>query len=203
MAAPVRLIDPMTAVTDAVTRLLEPYFPKAKWGGAAPKVIGLPLTSTMFERIAETTPRLYIGWSGFKADASARICGGTFTFSVFVVVKNDSGERVHLGDRFAAGLYASIVGVIAALHGRTIPDIGSIAVTDAGQQAAERWSSFGAAAGYVTFTISTSLGDFFGEGAAAEDFRELVSSFEVNTPPDAAPSVAVDATILVSGAPAP
>lgn len=189
MTAPVRLRDPMTAVTEAVADLLEPYFPRAKWGGEPPRVIGLPLTSTMFGRIADATPRLYIGFAGADAKSSpARIFAGTLTFSLFVVMKGAAKAGIHLGDRYSPGLYASLVAAVAALHGRTIADVGSIEVVKFAEQPAEGWSGFGAAAGYVTFTVHTALGDFFGEGAAADEFREMVSSFELVTEPTGDPS---------------
>lgn len=192
----------MTVVSEAVGALLAPYFPPAKWCGAAPRVIGLPLTTTIFERIADATPRLYIGWSGMKAaGATTHSFAGPMTYSVVVVIKNTSSENAHLGDKHGPGLYPSLIGVAAALHGRKVADIGSITVTELGQQPAERWSSFGAAAGYVTFTIHTDLGDFLGESAAAEDFLRLVSDFETGRVEEGAePPVATSITINLPGA---
>lgn len=202
MAAPVRRRDPITLTVEAVRQLLAPYFPPAKWGGDPPKVIGLPFTSSMFEAIADATPRIYIGWAGLKPAASpARSFAGELTYSVLIVLKG--ANDVRLGDRLGMALYPCVIAAVAALHGRTIAGVGSIEVIEAGEQAAERWSKFGAAAGYVTFKVDTALGDLLGESAAAEDFRKLVSSFEVNAPPDAEPSVDVDATILLPGASAP
>lgn len=207
MAAPIRQRDPITLTVEAVRQLLAPYFPPRAWGGEPPKVIGLPFTSTMFERIADTTPRIYIGWGGLKpAAAAARGFAGELSFSVLIVLKSNNDVRV--GDRLGMALYPCVIAGVAALHGRTITDVGSIEVTEAGEQAAERWSNFGAAAGYVTFKVDTALGDLLGESAAAEDFRKLVSSFEVNPEPDPepepdAPSLATDETILLPGASAP
>lgn len=203
MAPPVRRQDPITAVTHGVAAFLAPYFPPEKWGGEPPRVIGLPLTSTMFGKIADATPRLYIGFAGADPKApSGRGFVGTFTFSLFIVMKGAAKAGIQLGDRFSPGLYASLIAAVAALHGRTIADVGTIEVTKVAEQPAEGWSGFGAAAGYVTFTVQSSLGDFLGEGAAAAEFREMVASFEINpeSDPDAPPADGADTPILLSGA---
>lgn len=204
MADPVRLVDPITDVTHAASDLLEPYFPQAKWGGAPPKVIALPLTPSLFGKIADATPRLYFGWEGLSERSSVgRIFAGDLTFRVLAVIKNNASERAHLGDRHSPGLYPTLIAIVAALHGRTIGDHGTIQVTEANQLTADGWSGYGAAAGFVTFKVHTSLGDFLGEGAAAEDFRALVSAFEVNPPadPDAEPSFAMESQTTLGDAP--
>lgn len=170
--------DPITLVHRAVADLVAPWFDPKKW--MAPAVIGLPMTPDEFRRLSEQTPRLHLGWEGFKADAAmARSFAGQLSFRLVAVVKNPERSRVHLGDRLGPGLYPVVMALAAALHGQTIEGVGTIQVTDANQANIDGWQTLGAAAGIVSFSIHTSLGDLLGTGADAPAFTALVSSFDV------------------------
>lgn len=170
--------DPVTLVHRAVADLVAPWFDTKKW--MAPAVIGLPMTPDEFRRLSEQTPRLHLGWEGFKANAeAARMFAGTLSFRLVAVVKHPERSGVHLGDRLGPGLYPVVMALVAALHGRTIDGVGTIQVTDANQANIDGWRSMGAAAGIVSFAVHTSLGDLLGAGANAPAFTRLVSSFVV------------------------
>lgn len=183
--------DPITLVHRAVADLVAPWFDPAKW--LAPAVVGLPMTPDEFRRLSEQTPRLHLGFEGFKAKASmVRSFEGDLSFRMIAVVKNPDRSRVHLGDRLGPGLYPVLMSLVAALHGQTIEDVGSIEVTDANQANIDGWQTMGAAAGIVSFSIHTSLGDLLGMGADAPAFTSLVSSFDV-------PGLEAEDVITLSG----
>ncbi|GLK85689.1 hypothetical protein [Ancylobacter defluvii] len=183
MAEPVRHLDPISEISVAIALLLAPYFPAAKWNGT-PAIVGLPFSPEQFKRLADTTPRLHIGWEGVKPSGAGRSFKGTFTFRLIIVVKNTGRSGPMLGDKLGPGIYPSVMAAVAALHGRTLNGIGSIEVTDANQATVDGWREIGAAAGIVSFTINNGLGDLLGEGEAAPQFLRLVSDFDVVTDPD-------------------
>lgn len=200
MTAPVRPVDPITATSKAIGPLLAPYFDPKKWGAVEP--IALPLTHETFKRICTTTPKLYLGFESIANEkAATRQFAGPLTFRLLVVVKNPVTRGAGFyGDAGGPGLYPSLIGAVAALHGRTIGD-GSIEVKSTNQVTAEGWADLNALVGYVDFSLHVSLDDILGESAAADDFRRLVSAFEVNVAddPEADPSFEMAGDITLPG----
>ncbi|WP_323034529.1 hypothetical protein [Pararhodobacter sp.] len=184
--------DPVTLVHRAVADLVAPWFDPKKW--MAPAVIGLPMTPDEFRRLSEQTPRMHLGWEGFKANGEmGRMFAGTLSFRLMAVIKNSERSNVHMGDRHGPGLYPVVMALGAALHGQTIENVGTIQVTDANQANIDGWKTLGAAAGIVSFNVHTSLGDLLGAGADAPAFTRLVSSFD-------APGLEVEDVISLPGA---
>ncbi|QIB34750.1 hypothetical protein [Ancylobacter pratisalsi] len=200
--APVRQIDPITALHRHVVALLAPYFDARKWGEV--EAITLPLTYDSFRSIAKTTPRLYLGFNAFMAKGtSARMLDGDLSMRLVIVTKAGSAKQPgYFGDRFAPGLYPSLFAAATVLHGRTIADLGSLQVTGVNQGAAEGMADISALVGHVDFKMRASCGDFLGEAAAAPDFVRLISSFEVNAPSDADPGFDMGGDITLPGDPA-
>lgn len=197
--------DPITAVSLGIAPLLAGYFDPRKWG--APKVVGLPFTSTHMARLTDKTPALHIGFDGFAfgAPGAARIFGGAASFALVIVCRaaGAAPEAAQLGDKLGPGLYPSLITAAYALHGRIVDDVGTLRVTRLAQAGAEGWLDKGIAAGIVSFEVSTGLRDFLGEAESAPDFTRLVSDFEVNLPadagPDAVPAIEMGGDITLPG----
>ncbi|ABS69713.1 hypothetical protein Xaut_4492 [Xanthobacter versatilis] len=193
-------LDPISEIHRAIEPLLRPYFERGIW---VIEPVPFPMSLDEFKRLMRATPWIGIAWREFAVDTNAgRSLMGQHQLALTIVAKNAAGlDGRFFGDRLSPGLYPSLVTAAAVLHGKTLPDIGTLNVTRAGQSYAEGYGDLGAVVGLIELSVRTKFGDVLGAVEAAPDFARLVSSFELQPPADGREPVTD--TIDLPGASAP
>lgn len=189
--------DPISGITLALWPLLRPFFPANRW---AIDAVPSPLSLHEFQRLLGTTSWIGIAWREFKIDQNAgRFLKGVHELTATIAVKNAAGRVQRLyGDRLGPGIYPALATFAGAVHGRTLPQFGTLEVTRAAQAYADGFGDLSYGIGFVELRCMTSLAPNLGEPAEAPDFTKLVSSFELNPVVEGEPPVSD--TIALPGA---
>lgn len=177
-------LDPITVLHNGIVALLLPWFPAHLW-----QIEPVPATLSLdaFQALAGRTPWIGVSWVDYAPQASSmRALDGAQRMRLTVCVRSDGLTERLFGDRLGPGLYPSLATVASVLHGRTVPEAGSLRVTGIAQTVVDGNADGTIATGVVDIACHTAFGDWLGEADDAPEFVTLVSTFEpvTPTPPD-------------------
>lgn len=190
-------IDPISALHDAVTAALRPFFPARVW---QIEPVPAPLTINEFKALTGRTPWIGVSWVEFGVQAgSTRALNGDQRLRLTVCVKNPGRAARFVGDGRGPGLYPALATVASVLHGVLIEDIGSLLVTRVAQVFADGYADDTIAIGCVDIACNTAFGDWRGDAASAPAFARLVSAFELQAGDDTPRPIATDTIDMEPG----
>jgi hypothetical protein len=174
-------MDIFSQVSIAVQRRLNEVFLPDKWRF---EVCADPMTLREFQRIIGTTPTLAFAWNGFEPGNQARAVTGKARFALTIIVKNEMSPVARLvGDARGPGLWPSVQTAIKYLHGATLGDLCSLAVTKAQSAYAEGVINEAMAMARIDFETTLTF-----PPEPADEFLRMVNSFTAPPfPPEALP----------------
>lgn len=167
--------DLFTRTSQAIETRARLAFPANIWSWA---LVPEPLSIAEFKGLSRNTPLIALGWRGFKpSKQSGRKAIGTMTLRMTLVVKNERGSehRFH-GDPRGPGLFPALDMMVRILNGTTVPDLGTLLVTDANQAFAEGWDDLDAAIASIDIEMQVAF-DGAVDAAAIDDFLTLQSAW--------------------------
>lgn len=190
-------VDPITAVHQAVEARLRTAFGGERWTF---ELVPSPMTIDEFKAIVmKSTPWLGFAWRSIEPDANAgRTITGRLGFTLTICIRNQGRAARFLGDRLGPGLYASALAAAALLHGLTVTDVGTLAVTRAASAFADGWSDMSIAIATVDVDVSVDLSDVLAAIATSDDFLRLVTAWDLDSADGQAAGEPTD-TILPRG----
>lgn len=99
------------------------------------------LDQAVWKQLVTRTPFVGLGWNTLDHDKGARDFLGFSRWTVFLIVKNPGSgfSPRYLGDAQSQGLFTVACAAVMALHGQTIPNVGSVVVRSAGNAFVEGW----------------------------------------------------------------
>lgn len=181
--------DPLSRLQRLIESRLRLAFPDDRWH----LMHGVhPMTATEFRASLGVTPLLVISLAEIKPGAGiGREWQGDVTWRLTILVKNPAQKHHRFfGDQHGPGLYPAIVAAIGVLNGATLK-----AAPVAGQPAPAPEATLFAGAVYQTYAEGfddlsmaiatldvTARVQIKGGERAADEFRELASSFTATAP---------------------
>lgn len=171
-------LDPLSAFAAAVETRLRGWFPANRW---AFEIVPDPITLEEFRRVLAVTPLLAFSWQSLKpAKDAGRAFQGELRFRITLVVKNPNARSARfLGDSKGPGLFPAVATVVAALHGWTAPELGTLFATDVNQSYADGWDDVSGAIATIDLAATIKFGDVLGAAAGADDFLRLLAAWDV------------------------
>ncbi len=170
--------QPIARMESALVERLRIAFPE--------KTVGIErvpqtMTLTEFKRLARLSPLIGLAWTGMRNDGDAgRSVKGRMLWRLILIFKASNGHETRFkGDSKGLGLDAMIDVSIALLHGWTISDVGSVAVTIANSVIADGFLEDDVVIAQVDFEIrfTSPIADY--GLLTLDDFRELAVTWDI------------------------
>ncbi len=171
---------PLSLIALGIRTRLEQVFPARQFVHAW---MPAHVDRDVWTHLTRRTPLVGIGFNGFDPQAASRGIGAS-TWSVYLVTRNEAGHHARLfGDKQAPGLFGVLEVGVAALHGHTIEDGGTIQVREAVNAFVEGFKDEGMALGTIDLHVPTviSMTDVIANGDAEPGLlntRDITWSFD-------------------------
>lgn len=144
---------PLARADRALEERLLAAFPAMRF---AHDVVPPRFDKTAWNRLTRRTPFVGRGWSRWKAAPGAgRTYRGDASWEIYLVGKNERPANLLRGDALAPGLFSMTQVAMAALHGWTVPGMGTWMLADAAHAYSDEWTD--EATGLVALTVSVPL----------------------------------------------
>lgn len=145
-ASPSPLIDngPLIAGYAALWARLDTFFPASHFARAD---VPARVTPQGWKRLLRRTPFVGLSWLGIAPEAgNTRVFRGKSQWSVFLAARNEHAPDVRAtGAATGPGLFGMVQVAAFALAGLTVPDVGSVSVTEVANLTADNWDDEAAA----------------------------------------------------------
>lgn len=143
----------LAAIGSAVRARLELGFPPSRFEH---QFMPAKISQAEWKSLMRRTPFVGLGWNALDPTRDVgRLFTGESHWSLFLATRNSASIRGrYFGDAQGPGLFPLVTAAVAMLHGWTIPEIGSVAVTKAANVYAEGWEDESAIAA-VDFCVAT------------------------------------------------
>lgn len=170
--------QPIARMETAIVERLRIAFPEKTF---AIERVPQTMTRTEFNRLARLSPFIGLAWTGMRNDSDAgRAVKGRMSWRLILIFKASNGNETRFkGDRKDLGLDAMVDVSVALLHGWTIPEVGSVAVTLANSVIADGWLDDNLVIAQVDFEIrfTSPIADY--GLLTLNDFRELAVTWDI------------------------
>lgn len=186
--------SPLHAAHRAIAERLALAFPTTHFRH---HVLPPRLTMPAWNRIAQRTPAVALGFQGFRPRKDCgRLLGVVATWVVLGVVRNEAGEeRRLLGDAAMPGQIGLLAVAAAALHGMPVAGAGAVEVTSGDNLVIEGLADEHAAPVTLSVTVAATLRPAPPEGSL-DEFLRLAAGWVL----DPSTGAAADDTINLRGA---
>lgn len=147
---------PMQQTMLALRDRLRLVFPERRFQHA---IMPSKITPKEWLRLTQRTPFVGLGWAQLDPIRQAgRDFIGRMHWSVYLVTQNSAGTaQLYAGDARAPGLFDLVAAAVAVLQGYTIPGVGTVTVTKAGNAFAEGWDADNTAMAAIDLAVNVSL----------------------------------------------
>lgn len=151
-----------------------------------------------WDRITRQRPFVGLAWAGLKPDKQARALKGASQWIVYLVVDNVGAVATRwTGDDLGIGLFGMVTAASFVLHGHTVPDVGSISITEMESLYREDWSDDATAIAAIGLEVDMIPGAAAPAGSTLEEFLTLTCAW-VTPAPDGSVPMPTD-TIPIGG----
>ncbi len=141
-----------------------------------------------WNQITRQRPFVGLAWAGLEPAKQARVLKGSSKWIVYLVVDNVGDVSARwLGDSKGIGLFGMVTAGGYALHGQTIPDVGSIAVTGIESLYREDWADDATATAALGVEIDMCPGDAGAGADTLDDFLTLTCAWTMPAPDGSQP----------------
>lgn len=141
-----------------------------------------------WNRITHLRPFVGLAWAGLTQGKQARALEGKSTWIVYLVVENTGDVAARwTGDNLGIGLFGMVTAGGYALHGRTIPDVGSIAVTGIESLYREDWADDASAIAAIGVEVDMTPGNAGAGATTLDDFLSLTCAWTMPAPDGSVP----------------
>lgn len=143
---------PLSIMGRGIRARLEEVFPPRQFSH-----VWMPgrLNAASWRKLTQRMPAVAIGFNGFEPKGAARGVGGS-EWSVYLLTRNEAGDEKRLfGDDLAPGLFGLLEVGVAALHGHSIDDGGTVSVRTAAHMFVEDLQDDGIALAALELYVPT------------------------------------------------
>ena len=165
--------DPITLVHEAIVGALTPAL-GPRW---TIETIPWPLTVDELRKVLQSTPVAAIAFGEFDPDADGRRLAGEVAFRVLVAVKSGKRPARFLGEGASPGLYRGLMAVAAAVHGLTVPGLGTLQTGKIVPSYSDGFAALDLALGVVPVTCRVIVGDILGWGDETDDLGAIATTW--------------------------
>ena len=168
-ASPLIDAGPLLSAHQAIWARLDAFFPPSHFARAD---VPVRVTAQGWKRLLRRTPFVGLTWRGVAPAANpGRLFLGRSQWSVVLAARPEHapGARAAGADT-GPGLFGMTQVAAFCLGGFTIPDVGSVSVTEVANLTADDWDEEAAAVAGISFDLPFGLGG----GMRAEDIDEFL-----------------------------
>lgn len=165
--------DPITLVHEAIVGALTPAL-GPRW---TIETIPWPLTVDELRQLLQRTPVAAIAFGEFDPDAAARRLAGEVAFRILVGVKSAKRPARFLGETTSPGLYRGLMATAKAVHGLTVPGLGTLQVGRIVPSYSDAFSALDLALGVVPVTCRVVVGDVLGWADEMDDLDAIATTW--------------------------
>lgn len=171
--------DPLTAVRAVIRARLADRLGEG-WSIAS---CAWPMTVDEFRAHLRQTPVALVAFTRFRAAGGGRTLDGVAEFAVLIAVTGGAAaEDRWTGSRRQPGLDRALMTAAVALHGETVPDLGTLQVGDITPVYSDSYGEATLGLGLVPVACRVIVGDVLGWAGGLDDFAALTTTWE--TAPD-------------------
>lgn len=182
--------SPLALAHEAIWGRLEDFFPASHFARAD---VPARITPQGWKRLVRRTPFVGLSWRGIAPDAAnTRLFKGRSQWSVFLAARNEHAPETRAtGGATGPGLLAMAHVAVFCLGGFTIPDVGSITITEVANLSADGWDDEAAAVAGVSFDLPLGIGAGL-TAEAIDEFLRFGATWSFDPMPPGSPPAADD-----------